>query len=105
MNEKEISLDFVVKSTNLCRYLAGEKDERILSSRFFDASCALAEKAYSLRNPLLSKNDASALKKEACLSADRSALYLDALYLSAFISAAQKESMSKSLDALKKEIL
>lgn len=104
MDEKTLSLDFVVKSSNLCRFLSGEKSENLISGKFFDAVCLLSESVYSLKSPLLSKAETASLRKEASLSADKVQMYLDALYMTGYISEAQKDSMLHSLSTLKKEI-
>lgn len=104
MHKKTAALDFAVKAANLCRFLRSEKDETLISQRLFDASVSLSECAYSLQNPALSKNDLSLLKKEAALSSDKALLCLDMLYMSGCISLAQKDSVLKTLDILKKEI-
>lgn len=104
MDEKTAALEFAVKAANLCHFLCSEKDEKIISSKFFGAASALSEGVYSLKNPALSKNDAALLRKEAALSSDKVLLYLDMLYVSGFISLAQKDSVLKTLDLLKKEI-
>lgn len=104
MDEKSLSLDLVVKSSNLCRYLMEEKSENLISQKFFDSVCLLSECAFSLKNPLFSKNEVALLRKEAAMAADKINLYLDAIYMSGLISAAQKESMVQTLNTLKKEI-
>lgn len=104
MDEKTLSLDLIVKSSNLCRYLSAEKSENLISKKFFDSICLFSECAYSIKNPQLSKADAAALRKEATLASDRINLYLDSIYMSGFISEAQRESMTQTINILKKEI-
>lgn len=104
MNEKTLSLDFVVKSSNLCSFLISEKSENLITRKFFDAVCVLSEAAYSIKNPQLSKAETANLRKDASLAADRIQMYLKSLYMACFISEAQKDSMLNSLDKLKKEI-
>ncbi len=104
MPEKTAALNFAVKASNLCGFLKSEKGETLIAPKLFDAATAVSECAYSLQNPSLSKNDLALLKKEASLSADKALLYLDMLYMSGCISLAQKDSMVKTLDILKKEI-
>ncbi len=104
MNEKTLSMDFVVKSSNLCSFLSSEKSENLISKKFFDAVCLLSECACSIKNPQLSKAEVGALRKDASLASDRIQMYLSALYMTGFISEAQKDSMLNSLDTLKKEI-
>ncbi|MBR5535176.1 MAG: hypothetical protein IKU60_00875 [Clostridia bacterium] len=103
MNEKKSSVDLLEKGTNLCLFLTKEKEETALTPRLFDAICTLSECCYSLSNPALSKTELSALRKSASLEADKVTLYLEALCIGGSISPAQKESMSKTLEALKKE--
>lgn len=103
MNEKSLSLDLLEKGTNLCRFLSREKDEVLVSERLFNSICTICECCYSLKNPTLAKTEVSALRKTAALEADKVTLYLDSLCNSGYISPAQKESMAKTLDALKKE--
>ena len=104
MNEKMLSLDFLVKSSNLCSFLLAEKSEQLISARLFNAASLLSESAYSIKNPQLSKNETSALRKDAILASDKVFLYLNALYTAGYISEAQKDSMVQSLNTLKKEI-
>ena len=104
MEEKTLSLDFVVKSTNLCRFLISEKSENLITGKLFDAVCTLSECTYSLKNPHLAKAEALVLKKDAALSADKIHLYLDSLYMTGYISKAQEDSLLQSLNTLKKEI-
>lgn len=104
MNEKSLSLDLVEKGSNLCQFLQTEKSETLLSSRFFDALCKMCESCYSLKNPSLAKAELSTLRKTASLEADKISLYLDSLLSLGYISQAQRESMVKSVDILKKEI-
>ncbi len=104
MNEKTLSLDFAVKSSNLCRFLDYEKSETLISTRLFQAACTLSESAYSLKSPALSKAEIASLRKEASLASDRVQLYLDSLFMTGYISEAQKDSMLQSLNTLKKEI-
>ena len=103
MNEKSLSPDLLEKGANLCRFLENEKDEHLLSEKLFLAISALCECCYSLNNPTLSKADIALLRKNATLEADKTALYLNALQSGGYISPAQKESMAKTLDMLKKE--
>lgn len=103
MDEKTLSLDLMEKGMNLCRFLRSEKSESLISSRLFDAICTLCESCYSLKNSLLAKNELSSLRKVVSLEADKINLYLELLCSSGYISAAQKESMIKTLDTLKKE--
>ncbi len=104
MNEKTLAMDFVVKSSNLCSFLSSEKSENLISKKFFDAVCVLTECAYSVKNPQLSKVDVSNLRKDASLASDRIQMYLNVLYMTGYLSEAQKDSMLHSLDTLKKEI-
>lgn len=104
MNEKSLSLDLLEKGTNLCRFLSEEKGEGLISKRLFDALCNICESCYSLKNPSLAKNEITALRKNAALEFDKVALYLESLCNLSYISPAQKESMAKTLDVLKKEI-
>lgn len=104
MPKKTVALDFAVKAANLCRFLKSEKAETLITPKLFDAATAISECVYSLQNPSLSKNDLALLKKEASLHADKALLYLDMLYMSGCISLAQKDSVVKTLDILKREI-
>ncbi|MBQ7876363.1 MAG: hypothetical protein IJ316_03650 [Clostridia bacterium] len=104
MNEKTLSLDFVVKSSNLCSFLSSEKSENLISKKFFDAVCLLSECAYSIKNPQLSKAETATLRKDASLASDRIQMYLNVLYMTGYLSEAQKDSMLHSLGTLKKEI-
>lgn len=104
MDEKALALDLLVKGTNLCRFLSGEKSEALISERFFSAVCEFTECCFSLKNPSLGKNELAALRKTASLEQDKISLYLESLYISGFISAAQKSSVVQTLDTLKKEI-
>lgn len=103
MDEKTLSLDLMEKGSNLCRFLMGEKSESLVSARLFDAICSLCESCYSLKNPTLAKGELSALRKAVSLEADKINLYLELLCSSGYISIAQKDSILKTLDALKKE--
>lgn len=103
MNEKLASLDMLEKGTNLCLFLSKEKSENMITPRLFSAICTLSESCYSLSNPNLSKNELSTLRKSATLETDKINLYLDVLCNGLYISPAQKESMTKTLEALKKE--
>lgn len=104
MDEKTLSLDLLEKGTNLCHYLSCDKEEKLISKRLFDAICKLCENCYSLKNPALAKTELSLLRKNASLDADKISLYLSLLCSLGYISPAQKESMGKTLDTLKKEI-
>lgn len=103
MNEKTLSLDLLEKGANLCRFLSAEKGESLVSQRLFGAICSLCECCYSFKNPSLAKNEALLLRKNAALELDKAMLYLDSLCASGYISSAQKESMAKTLETLKKE--
>lgn len=103
MNEKSLSLDLLEKGTNLCQFLQTEKAETLISSRFFDALCKMCESCYSLKNPTLAKTELSTLRKSASVEADKLYLYLDSLCSLGYISPAQRESMVKTVDILKKE--
>ena len=103
MNEKRLSLDLMEKGTTLCRFLMEEKAEKLVSSRLFDAICSLCESCYSLSNPSFAKSELSLLRKKSSTEADRISLYLELLCSLGYISVAQKESMVKTLDTLKKE--
>lgn len=104
MNEKSLSLDLFEKGTNLCRFLSNEKGENLISAKLFNAISVICESCYSLKNPALSKPEVSQLRKNASLEGDKVNLYLELLCTSGFISQAQKDSMAKTLDTLKKEI-
>ena len=100
MNSKTLALDFAVKSANLCRHLINDKNERLISQKLFDMSASLSGYAYSMNNPLLSKNDLASLRKETSLLGAKISLLLDMLFDSAYISEAQKQSVSRTLSAL-----
>ncbi|MGM9550892.1 MAG: hypothetical protein ACI3XA_01415 [Clostridia bacterium] len=104
MDEKTLSLDFFVKSSNLCRFLISEKSEKLISERLFNTVCLLCESAYCLKNPQLSKAEITSLRKDSILNSDKVQMYLDSLYHTGYISEAQKDSMVQSLNTLKKEI-
>ena len=104
MDEKAFALDFAVKAANLTRFLKDEKNEHTISSVFFTASSDLSALVYSFKNPALSKADAAQLKKDAALLSNRIVFLLDMLFEMGFISRAQRESVLKTLDALKKNI-
>jgi hypothetical protein len=104
MDNKKIALDFSVKAANLSHFLQNEKNEKLISSSLFETSCHLSSIVCSLKNPLLSKSDLSLMKKDASLSSDKLSLLIDMLYSTGYISLAQKDSVSKTLDILKKEI-
>ncbi len=103
MDEKTLSLDFLEKGTNLCRFLVKEKEEHFITKKLFEAISELCEYCYSLSNPTLSKADVALLRKNATLEADKVMLYLSSLLNGSYISPAQKESMIKTLDTLRKE--
>lgn len=103
MDEKTLALDLMEKGTNLCRFLSLEKAESLISKRLFDAICTLCESCYSLKNPTLAKAELSNLRKACSLDCDKINLYLELLQSSGYISTAQKDSILKTLDALKKE--
>lgn len=104
MNEKSLSLDLLEKGTNLCRFLSGEKDEKLISPKLFDAISCFCESCYSIKNTALSKIEIASLRKSAALESDKINLYLELLCTLGFISPAQKDSVAKTLDTLKKEI-
>lgn len=104
MNEKSYAAELVTKASHLYKYLTDEKTETVLSARFFDKACLLSESVYSLKNSQLSKQDSLSLRKDAVCHADGVELYLDAIYTSALISEAQRDSMQRTLNTLKKEI-
>ena len=101
---KSTALDIMTKGTNLCRFLSDEKSESLLSSKLFDSVASLCESCYSLSNPSLSKNELAAFRKNASCAWYNVSFYLDALYMAGYISAAQKDSMTSSLENAKKEI-
>ncbi len=103
MTAKDTALDFAVKAANMCRFLTEEKNERLISQKLFDASSDLASHVYCFSDPSLSKAELSALKKEAALCVQSVTLYLDMLSASGFISAAQHQSVLKTLTSLKKD--
>ena len=104
MDEKALALDFAVKAANLTRFLKDEKNEHTLSLAFFTSSSDLSASVYSFKNPALSKAEAAQLKKDAILLCDRLVFRLDMMLEIGYISRAQRESVLKTLDALKKNI-
>lgn len=104
MDEKSLALDFEVKGANLCRFLIDEKNEKLFSKKLFDTICLFTEYCVSLNSNALSKNEIALIRKNASIESEKITLHLNALYISGFISEAQKDSMIKTLDVLKKEI-
>lgn len=98
-----MALELVVKGGNLCRYIAQEKNEELLSKKLFEAICLLSENIIAVNSSFLSKAEISVFRKNASLAGNNALLYLDAIFSSGFISAAQKDSMSSSVEAIKKE--
>lgn len=103
MSEKNIAVDLLVKGSNLCRFLENEKDEHIFSKKLIDAISSLSEIVYSINSPSLTKAEVSQSRKMATLEAQKANLYLNALYISGFLSEAQKDSMQNTLSTLTKE--
>lgn len=101
---KNTALDIMTKGTNLCRFLCDEKGEKLLSSKLFDSVASLSQSCYSLSNPSLSKNELASFRKTASFEWYNVNFYLDSLYMSGYISSAQKDSMTSSLENAKKEI-
>lgn len=104
MTEKNLALDFSVKSLNLARFLSEEKGERLITPLFVKSVTTLGGAVYSFKNAYLTKQDAAQYKKEASLECEKIAFYLDMLYSSGFISLAQHGSVEKSLENLRKEL-
>lgn len=101
---KTSALDLSVKSTQLCKFLSEEKGENLISPKLFNALCQLSQACYAMDNPSLSKAETALLRKTASMEYYNANFCLDTLYISGYISQAQKESMVKTIDALKKQI-
>ncbi len=101
---KQTALDLSVKGSNLCRFLSDEKKEGLISQKLFDSVCELAQCCYAMDNPSLAKTDIASFRKTASITYSNIQLYLETLYITGYISAAQKDSMTNTLDTLRKEM-
>lgn len=102
--DKTAALDLTVKGARLCKFLADEKCETLISTKFFDSLCLLSRCLYTMDNPSLSKADIASFRKNAAMEYSSANLYLEALYMAGFISTAQKDSMLKTIDSVKKQL-
>lgn len=100
----QIAIDLNVKGTNLCSFLQNEKKEMLISVKLFDNITILSQSCYAMDNPSLAKTEVATLRKNATIAHSNILLHLETLYVSGFISAAQKDSMVKTLDILKKQM-
>lgn len=100
---KSVCVDLCVKGSNLARFLSEEKNERLISEKLFSSICELAKCCYNLDNPSLSKADFAAFRKNALCEHGSILMYLETLYITGYISSAQKDSMTSTLNNLKKQ--
>ncbi len=104
MNEKSLIIDVLVKGANLTKFLTDEKGEKLFSEKLFSSLTNFCSMCQSSLNPAFSKAEVSGFRKSALCEADKITLLLTALSDQGFISNAQKDSMQRTLETVKKEI-
>ena len=98
------ALDLCAKGTQLCKFLMEEKNENLVSEKLFCSICEMSKYAYAMDNPSLSKADIAAFRKSISIEYYNVMFYLETIYNLGYISVAQKDSMIKTIDSLKKQI-